>query len=271
MQIYKPKIKIVALTIFIIVISSLWQGFCFSNPNKEAKPKDVALELRTSPFKIGEKFLYRVDFNGIKVGTIELEYQGRKKIDTSTLLSVNGERSRTIDKLWQDVIRVTSNVKTLKLFQIESEEVVYMDKDTYLPLKVQRKVKFLGREESILEEYQQKEGWVKIIQTKDKTTEERLIKVNPPIHNILILYFLYPLDLKDEAIGKTYEFNLPTRKISVRLKEARKISRYGKGREEFYIWEGSPRRFEVWLKKTERLPLRVEIPAFLGRIVITKI
>jgi len=255
MQIYKPKIKIVALTIFIIVISSLWQGFCFSNPTKEAKPKDAALEFRTSLFKIGEKFLYQVDFNGIKVGTIELEYQGRKKID----------------KIWQDVIRVTSNVKILKLFQIESEEVVYMDKDTYLPLKVQRKVKFLGREESILEEYQQKEGWVKIIQTKDKTTEERLIKVNPPIHNILILYFLYPLDLKDEAIGKTYEFNLPTRKISVRLKEARKISRYGKGREEFYIWEGSPRRFEVWLKKTERLPLRVEIPAFLGRIVITKI
>ena len=279
MQSYKPKIKTVALTISIIVISSVWQGFCFSSPNKkiafgdnskrfsvvgkalyafphhkEAKPKDAALEHRALPFKIRDKSLYQVHFNGIKVGTIELEYQGREKID----------------KIWQDVIRLASNVKILKLFQIQSEEVVYMDKDTYLPLKVQRKVKFLGREESILEEYHQKEGWVKIIQAKGKVTEERLMRVNPPIHNVLILYFLYPLDLKDEAIGKTYEFNLPTRKISIKLKEARRISTH-KAKEEFYILEGSPRRFKVWLKKTERLPLRVEIPAFLGRIVITRI
>lgn len=254
MQIYKLKIKTAALIIFIIVISSVWQGFCFSSPSKEAKPKDAALEQRTLPFKIGEKSLYRVHFNGIKVGTIELEYQGRKKID----------------KIWQDVIRVTSNVKILKLFQIESQELLFMDKDTYLPLKVQRKVKFLGKEESILEEYQQKEGRVKIIQTKGKVTESRLVRVSPPIHNILVLYFLYPLGLKDEAIGKTYEFNLPTRKISIKLKEARRISTH-KGIEEFYIWEGSPRRFEVWLKKIERLPMRLEIPVFLGRIVITRV
>jgi hypothetical protein len=254
MQIYKPKIETVALLIFIMVISSFWQGFCFSSPNKESKLKDTALEHRTSPFKIGDKSLYQVHFNGIKVGTIELEYQGRKKID----------------KIWQDVIKLASNVKILKLFQIESQELVFMDRDTYLPLKVQRKVKFLGREETILEEYQQKEGRVKLTQTKGKTTEEKLIKISPPIHNVLILYFLYPLDLKDEAIGKTYEFNLPTRKISITLKEARRISTLN-GIEEFYIFEGSPQRFKVWLKKTERLPWRVEIPAFLGRVVITRI
>jgi hypothetical protein len=205
-------------------------------------------------FKIDEKIPYLVRFNGVKVGKIEFEYKGREKVG----------------KDLQDIVMVSSDVRILGLFEIESKEKVYVDVNTHLPHKVEREVKFLGKQEMISEEYNQKEGWLKLTQTKGKTTEEKLIKVRPPIHNALILYFLYPLNLKDEAIGKSYEFNLPTRKISIKLKEARRISGH-KGIEEFYILEGSPRRFKVWLKKTERLPIRVEIPAFLGRIVITRL
>ena len=244
MQNHKLKINAVVLVMFLTLTSL---GYPASK--QEAKLPS------TLPFKVDEKIPYQVRFNGVKVGKIELEYKGREKVG----------------KDLQDILVVSSDVRILGLFEIESREKVYVDVNTHLPLKVEREVKFLGRQESILEEYNQKEGWLKLTQTKGKATEERSIKVSPPIHNILILYFLYPLDLKDETIGKTYEFNLPTRKISIKLKEARKISRYDKEIEEFYIWEGSPRRFEVWLKKTERLPLRVEIPAFLGRIVITRI
>lgn len=234
------------------IISFAWRGFFIRD--KTAWSEEIGRECRVLPFEAGKRFLYQVHFNGIKVGKIELGYQGRKEIGG----------------IWQDIIRLTSDVKIIKLFQIESEELVFMDRDTFLPLKVHRKVKFLGREESILEEYEQKEGRVRIIQIKDKASEERLFRVSPPIHNVLVLYFLYPLDLRDEAIGRTYEFNLPARKIGIRLKETRRISAPEKI-EEFYILEGSPRRFEVWLKKTERLPWRVEIPAFLGRIVITRV
>jgi hypothetical protein len=255
MQNHKLKINVIVLVMFLTLNSlGTTLGFCFLTRDKKPTSKQEAKLPSTLPFKIDEKIPYQVRFNGVRVGKIELEYKGRQKLG----------------KDLQDILVVSSCVRILGLFEIESREKVYVDVNTHLPLKVEREVKFLGRQESILEEYSQKEGWLKLTQTKGKTTEERSIKVNPPIHNILILYFLYPLDLKDEAIGKTYEFNLPTRKISIKLKEARKISTH-KGIEEFYIWEGSPRRFKVWLKKTERLPWRVEIPAFLGRIVITRI
>ncbi len=254
MQNHKLKINAVVLVMFLTLTSlGTTLGFCFLTRDKKPTSKQEAKLPSTLPFK-DEKIPYQVRFNGVKVGKIEFEYKGREKIG----------------KDLQDILVVSSCVRILGLFEIESREKVYVDVNTHLPLKVEREVKFLGRQESILEEYNQKEGWLKLTQTKGKTTEERSIKVNLPIHNILILYFLYPLDLKDETIGKTYEFNLPTRKISIKLKEARRIST-PKGIEEFYIWEGAPRRFEVWLKKTERLPLRVEIPAFLGRIVITRI
>lgn len=255
MQNHKLKINAVALVIFLTLTSlGTTLGFCFLTRDKKPTSKQEAKLLSTLHFRINEKILYQVRFNGVKVGKIELEYKGREKIG----------------KDLQDILVVSSCVRILGLFEIESKERVYVDVNTHLPLKVEREVKFLGKQESILEEYHQKEGWVKIIQTKGKVTEERLMRVSPPIHNVLILYFLYPLDLRDEAIGKAFEFNLPTRKISIRLREARRISTH-KGIEEFYILEGAPRRFEVWLKKTERLPMRVEIPAFLGRIVITRI
>jgi hypothetical protein len=243
MQNYKRKVNPAVLIIFLTLTSL---GYPASR--QEAKL------LSTLPFKIDEKVLYQVRFNGVKVGKIELEYKGQQKLGKDLL----------------DILMVSSCVRILALFEIESREKVYVDVNMRLPIKVERKVKFLGRQEIISEEYNQKEGWLKLTQTKGKTTEEKLIKVNPPIHNVIILYFLYPLDLRDEAIGKTYEFNLPTRKINIKLKEARRIST-DKEIEEFYILEGSPRRFEAWLKKGERLPLRVEMPAFLGRIVITRI
>jgi hypothetical protein len=256
MQNHKLKINVIVLVMFLTLNSlGTTLGFCFLTRDKKPTSKQEAKLPSTSPFKIDEKIPYQVRFNGVKVGKIELEYKGRQKLGKDLV----------------DILVVSSCIRILALFEIESREKVYVDVNMHLPIKVEREVKFLGKQEVISEEYNQEEGWLKLTQTKGKTTEEKLIKVSPPIHNVLILYFLYPLDLKDEAIGKTYEFNLPTRKISIKLKEARKISRYDKEIEEFYIWEGSPRRFEVWLKKTERLPWRVEIPAFLGRIVITRI
>lgn len=232
------KIKL-ALAIFFIVISLDCQGFCFLVRNKEAE---------------GEKVFYQVRFNGVKVGKIEFEYQGRQKIG---------------GKL-QDVVVVISDVKILGLFEIEGKEKIYVDTDTHLVLRVEREVEFLGKQESIIEEYNQKEGWVKITQKKDKITQSRLIRQNPPIHNVIVLYFLYPLDLQDKTIGKTFEFNLPLRKISIKLRGLRKITT-DEGAKEVYLLEGLPQRFKIWLEREKRLPLRLEMRTFLGKVVMLKI
>lgn len=246
------SIKLVVLIILFITVS-LGCHDSHSLTYKQVKSKEKIQTKPALPFKIGEKFFYQVRFNGVRVGKIEFEYKGRMEIG----------------KIYQDIISLNSDVKILKLFQIESKETVYVEKNTCLPLKVEREVRFLGKDEEILEEYNQKEGWIKITQIKGRTTEERLIKVSPPIHNALILYFLYPLDLKDQTIGKTLEFNLPLRRISIKIKEKRMVATDG-GRQELYILEGSPQRFKLWLKQDERPPLRIEIPVFLGKVSITK-
>lgn len=254
----KKRIALPAASIVLIaaIVSALIR-VSFLSPNKETgrEEEKAAREEKPLPFEIGEKFLYRVNYGIIKVGEIEFEYLGREKIDG----------------IWQDVIRLGSNVNILRLFQIESEELVYIDADTYLPVKVQRRVNYSGTRELILEIYQQEEGRVRITQEKDGITEEKLLEAEPPIHNALALYFLYPFELEAEALGETYEFNLPTRKINIKLKKLERVPAR-ETVEEFYILESlPPRRFRIWLNKTERMPQRIEIRAFLGKIVITRI
>lgn len=206
------------------------------------------------PFRKGDKFFYEVRFNGIKVGRIEFEYQGH----------------REINKVYQDIFMISSNVNILKLFQIQSKELVYANIEKYLPHMVEREVTFLGRKELILEEYNQKDGWVKITVKKDKIVQERIIYQEPPIHNSLILFFFYPLDL-EEKLGKTIKFNLPLQKIKIKVKELRKIQTSERQIDEVYLLEVSnQRRVLIWIKKRERLPIRLEAPAFLGRVAITK-
>lgn len=204
-------------------------------------------------FRGGEKFSYEVRFNGIKVGKIDFVYQGRKEID----------------KTFQDIFVVSSNVNILKLFQIQSKESVYANVENYLPHRVEREVTFLGRKESILEEYNQREGWVKITVKKDKIVQERLIYQEPPIHNSLILFFIYPLNL-EEKLGKTREFNLSLQKIKIKVKELRKIQTQEAIDEVYLLEVSNHRKSLVWIKKQERLPVKLEVPAFLGRVVITK-
>lgn len=235
---------------FVFLINS---ASCISSPIRK-EPIQTLGSKENLPFQIGKKVSYGVKFNGINVGKINLEYLGRDIFDKES---------------W-DVIQFSSNVKILAIFEIESQEKIHLDINTYLPSRVERDVKFLGREESILEEYNQKEGWVRVTNTRAKFTEQRLIQRAPPIHNSIILFFLHPIDLKGNNIGKTFEFNLPLQKISVKIKELRKIAAT-KGVEEFYLLEGSPRKFLIWIKKGQRLPVRLELPAFLGKVVILKI
>lgn len=205
-------------------------------------------------FQKGKNFTYEVRFNGIKVGRIEFEYQGRKEIN----------------KIYQDIFVVSSNVNILRLFEIQSKELVYADINNFLPQRVEREVKFLGKHEAILEEYNQRDGLVKITVKKAGAEQERLIYQQPPIHNSLTLLFLYPLNLQ-ESLGKSLDFNLPLQKIKIKVKELRKIQATEGALDEFYLLEVSNHRKSfVWVKKGERLPIRLEISVFLGKVVITK-
>ena len=110
-----------------------------------------------------------------------------------------------------------------------------------------------------------REGKIKITTLKDNKTEEKILTQKTPIHHSHILCFLYPLNLK-ENLGNTLKFNLTCEKLALKIKELRSGSSG-----EVYVLEGSPKKFVLEVDKEKRIPLRLELPAFLGKVTITKI
>lgn len=246
----KTPNKSLSAFILIFILNIIVMNFneCLSRPIlNESTQLDYQ---ENSPFKLGEKFNYKVNFNGIYVGRIEWEYSGRLGIDNKLV----------------DVLSLSPNVKILKLFSIQTEEKLYIDSNTHLPLKVERQVKFFGKQEKILEEYNQKENYVKITKVDAKGTEEKIIELKAPIHNMIALLYFFPKDIK-LRLGESFSFNLPTQKMRIKV-TALKMLDTTKGSYEVYVLEGRPRKFKVWLEKEKRIPLRIEFPVMLGRITI---
>ncbi len=236
------------ILIFILIIIVMnFNGCLLGSILNESTQFDYQAK---TPFKLGEKFVYKVKFNGIYVGRVEWEYLGRSSINNKLV----------------DVLSLSSSVKILKLLSIQSKEMLYIDSDTHLPLKVERQVNFFGKQEKILEEYNQKENYVKITKVNAKGTEERIIHTKAPIHNMIALLYFFPQDTKLK-LGESFSFNLPTQKVDIEVTTLKMLDT-AKGSHEVYVLEGRPRKFKVWLEKEKRIPLRIELPVMLGRITI---
>lgn len=246
-----PKPFLLFAVAIIVILFVFSHSGCLSYPSLN-RPAHSERLFKISPFKSGEKFIYKVNYNGIYVGRIEWVYLGKQNMDNKLV----------------DAISLFSDVKILKLFSIQSKEKLYIDSDTHLPLKVEREVKYLGRQEEILEEYNQKEGFVKIAKKDAKGKEEKKLEVKAPVHNIIALLYFFPKDIK-LTLGESLSFNLPTQKISIKV-VALEILGITKATYETFRLEGRPRKFKVWLEKDKRVPLRIEFPVLLGRITILK-
>jgi hypothetical protein len=220
---------------------------CVPKEPRSAKPVSQAIH-KPFPFNPGDKFLYEVTFNRLKAGTIELEYKGRK------------------DDL--DLVVVTNKINVLNILQINSVESIYLNAEDYLPKKVERDVVFFGKPEHIIEEYNQKDGWVNVLQEKNGKTKENIIPQDPPIHNSHSLFFVYPLNFEQDP-GALLEFNLPLEKVKMRVRELRKV-KSDSGEKEVYVLEVNPKKIVIVLDKSQRIPLRIEMPCLWSKLVIKK-
>lgn len=251
-----PKLfLIVAITVILFILSQC-PYFGYSMISNLFYSENL---FKNSPFELGEKFTYKVDYNGVYMGRIEGVYLGKQNIDNKIAYTIS----------------LLSDVKILKVFSLQSKEKLYIDSDTHLPLRVEREVRYLGRYEEILEEYNQKDGFVKIIKKDGKRKEEKRLEVKAlypgyrrGIHNVIALLYFPPKDIKLN-LGESFSFNLPTQKISIKV-VAFEILDVHKVRYETFRLEGQPRKFKVWLEKERRLPLLIEFPVFLGRVTILK-
>lgn len=204
--------------------------------------------------KFGErkKLTYRVYFNAIPVGKIEWDYLGKGE--------VQGKEA--------DILTIDSDAKILKLLDVESKEKIFLDSETYLPLKVERDVLFFGRKELIEEFYNQKEGYVKIVKT-DSMTREEFIYQDAPIYHILTLLYFFPknISLSEQEV---FIFNLPTQKVRIKVLPARILKINGEKKETYFLTGKGARRFNLWLDKEERIPLRLEFISLAGKVTVLK-
>lgn len=195
---------------------------------------------------------YEVFFNGIPSGSIEWHYLGKKDIDGRQV----------------QILSLISDTKILKLLNLESEEKVFLDSGSLLPVKVERDVVFFGKKELIEEIYNQDEGLVTI--TKNNSSdEETVLHQEKPIHNILSLLYFFPKDIH-LVKGKELDFNLPTQKIVIKMLRENKI-KVGKVEKEVYFLSGNGgRKFNLWLDKKERIPIKMEFIVPLGKVTILR-
>lgn len=238
------------LLAFVLLCAALISAALFCRPrdfkeNNSSFTETIPQQLSISP---GEKLSYEVTFNRLKAGTIDFEYLSRK------------------DNV--DLVVVTTKVNVLNIFRIDSKDSVYIDSVTCLPQRVERDVVFFGRPEHIIEEYNQKDGWVNVIQEKDGKVKNQIIPQAPPIHNSHSLFFIYPLDLEGN-VGKELDFNLPLEKVKIKVKGLRKAVT-SQGEREFYVCEVNPKRIVLELDKEKRVPLKLEMPALWDKLVITR-
>jgi hypothetical protein len=201
-------------------------------------------------FKGREQFAYKIYFNGIYSGTINWQYKGKQEIDGRKV----------------EVLQVISDTKILKFLNMDSQENIYLDAVNYLPVKVERNLIMFGSKEVIRETYDQQQGLVKIEKSAAKN-EVIELKQTPPIHNILALLYFFPQDVQLLA-GQSQEFNLPTQKVIIKSAGIKELKTKQRKKETYFLMGKGAKRFNLWLDKQDRLPLRLEFIMPVGKIVI---
>jgi hypothetical protein len=203
-----------------------------------------------------EEIHYNISFNGIPSGYIVWKYQGQDSIENRKV----------------DVLVVESDTNILKFLDLVSFEKIYLDGQTHLPVRVERKIKLFGSKETIEEEYNQDEGEVVLTRKKKgKVVKKEVYKQDTPIHNILDLLYFFPKRIKlEDKKGKWLTFNLPNQKVQIKFHSKRKISIDGKKREAYFLVGKGAKRFNLWLSLDEKIPLRLDFLSWLGKVIIRR-
>ena len=203
-------------------------------------------------FKGKDEIAYDVSFNGMYSGQIKWQYLG----------------TETINNEIADVLLVSSDTKILSFLDLTSEEKVFLAQSTHLPIKVKRDILMFGKKELIEETYNQENGCVKIVRTNGKIKEEILYQ-DKPINNILALLYFFPED-RELKEGEWMAFNLPTQKVRIKMVEERLLKVGKKSMNTYFLVGRGAKRFNLWLDKKSRLPLRIDFIVPLGKIIIRR-
>ncbi len=203
------------------------------------------------PFRAGETLYYNIYYKGVKVGTSVLKFKGEKKL---------GDRV---------VYYITFYTHTPYFKDLEK---IYADKDTFLPLRVERKISRLAMPVMyISEEYDQEKREVVIRKRELIFSKKIVLRKKNVIDNPILSVYRYRF-LDDLGAGDELVLNFPRRRFRVKYEGVREI-KIKNMQEKARVFRGYPVGFQVWLKEgKQKLPLKIENPRLFGyALVFTKV
>lgn len=206
-----------------------------------------------SRFKDNQKIYYDVYYNLGYSGYVQWQYLGKEDLGSNTA----------------DVLAVDSRTDIFKIFNLASDEKVFLDSKTHLPLKVERDIILSGRRELIEEIYDQSAGRVIIKRTGAKTSQ-KVYQRQPPINNILALLYFFPANIELEK-DKWMNFTLPNQEIRIKYIRQRSLKTEAGAKDTYFLLGRGAKRFSLWLDKETRLPLRIEFILPVGKVSIIKV
>lgn len=226
---FRPKESIIAYTIA-----------------KIGKPSEVKKE--RPPERIGERIVYFIRFGNITLGRAIFSRLPGVELDGRIVSLMTFET---------------------KLARFKDLEKIYSDRESFLPLKVERDIAVWPVPEKISEDYDQENFVLTIIKSKGRKKEQMVIKKDGPIHNAIILPFYIRNAVKLD-IGWSMRANLPNQRFEIRLVSIEDIN-VPAGNFKAYRFESTPKRFEIWISADERrIPIKINGAGPLGYTFILK-
>lgn len=193
--------------------------------------------------RAGERIVYGVKLNGISLGRATFTQLAREEVN-GRLLNV-----------------ATFETRVTSFWDLEK---IYSDPRTYLPVRVERRIKTLAGQEHIVEEYDQEN--FRLVITKfpaGKKGEEQIIRQKHPLHNSIMLPF-YVRDIQGLAPGWTFRAQLPTQSFDIKLVGVETVA-LPAGRFECFHFRSFPERFEIWVSADERrIPVKIRGSSGIG-------
>ncbi|MBM3251857.1 MAG: DUF3108 domain-containing protein [Candidatus Omnitrophica bacterium] len=189
-----------------------------------------------NPFKDGEKLMFRVKLGFLTIGRSQLIFQGKTKLDEKEVYLIKF---------------------TTKTTSFNDTETIYAELDSFLPLKVERDIRMLGKKINITEEYNQEKKMVTITRTEGAKTTKEIIKSDSQLNSILCLIYFYRLPGNIE-LGKTLSINLPLKKIRLKVKDIQELD-VPAGEFDAFLLESEPKGYNFWFDTSiSRLPLSID-------------
>ncbi len=194
-----------------------------------------SLMAETVPFLPGEKIYYSVKQLGVKAGDAVLQFKGEAYLE--------GKKYSLI-------------VFTAKGFNFFDEERIYVDPESFQPVRVLRDLNIFGNKENIMEEYFLKDGLIRITKTAGGKTTVQDISKKGAVDNIY--GFLYRTRLRENIqVGKFFDLNLTT--LNVKMEGVSEVNFKAAGKSyRSVLFRSVPAKYTIWFDQgPEKLPLRI--------------